>query len=359
MLSAQDCLHDLERLSYENSSDTRREMLRRVTDLFFATEEQRQSTDTELFGSAMDQLAYALEAEARIELSNRLAKSGKAPRKLLLKMANDDIDIAQPLLEESTCLTDDDLISIASNSSQDHLMAMTKRETLSTSVTDVIVERGDDSVVESVVLNKGATFSNQGLEQLSHRSVANEQLLASLASRDDLPENFLTEVKEKVAQKLAAELNDEDLNISQDDINSVVENKLNQISNHERGQESKAEAFAKRHRVNPFEEDDVVNFARARQVEDAVISLSLMTKLEPEMIRHCLLEADLAALGILCKASDFKDNTYAALLQLRLNLKGMPSNLAIEEMKRYQNLTSASAQRVLRFLKVRLTASKD
>lgn len=359
MLSAQDCLQDLNRLAQENSSDKRREMLRRVTDLFFATEDEQKKDDSDVFGMAMDRLAYALEADARAELSDRLSESSKAPHDLVVRLANDDIEVARPILEKSTCLTDDDLVDIAGKSSQDHLMAMSSRKVLSPVVTDVIVERGDDTVLEKVTLNEGASFSDQGFNVLSDRSVKNEAVRKALTERADIPKEVLHQVKQKVAYTLAAEMAKTNPDLTASDIEAAVDAAAHDVSHLKQTAKDLREKFAQQHRTSPFTEDDIISFARAKRTEETIEVLALMSSLQQRVIRHCLLEAELAALGILCKASQFNEKTFAALLQLRLQLTGMPSNVAITEMKRYQNLDESTAQRVLRFLKVRLLAEKD
>ena len=55
---------------------------------------------------------------------------------------------------------------IARARGQDHLLAISKRDTLSERVTDVLVNRGDQVVVRSVAGNDGARFSEGGLTRL-------------------------------------------------------------------------------------------------------------------------------------------------------------------------------------------------
>jgi len=101
MPNAHSCLTDIESLSNETSSEKRREVLHRVTDLFFHTTEQQEPGDVNAFGNVMERIAYELEIEARAELSERLSKADKAPRQLIRRLAVDDIAVAKPVLERS------------------------------------------------------------------------------------------------------------------------------------------------------------------------------------------------------------------------------------------------------------------
>ena len=53
MSSAQVCLTDLEALSVERDAGKRRELLRKVTDLFFITAEKQNDADRDIFGGVL------------------------------------------------------------------------------------------------------------------------------------------------------------------------------------------------------------------------------------------------------------------------------------------------------------------
>ena len=153
MQNTQSCLIELEALSSETSSDKRRDVLCRVTDLFFLTAERQTADDITIFGNVMERIAYELEVEARAELSERISECDKAPRRLVRRLATDDIAVARPVLERSRVLTDDDLIQIAKTRFQTLLQAMAWRPELTAPVTDIIVERGESPVLQEVTKN--------------------------------------------------------------------------------------------------------------------------------------------------------------------------------------------------------------
>ena len=74
---------------------------------------------------------------------------------------DDDIEVAGPVLTQSNRLDDDTLIEAARNKSQAHLMAISNRKSLSGAVTDVLVLRGNDEVVQNTVNNPGAEFTER------------------------------------------------------------------------------------------------------------------------------------------------------------------------------------------------------
>jgi uncharacterized protein (DUF2336 family) len=57
-------------------------------------------------------------------------------------------------------LTTDALVETARSKSQQHLLAISNRESVPSEVTDILVVRGDSGVVNAVTRNSGASFTN-------------------------------------------------------------------------------------------------------------------------------------------------------------------------------------------------------
>ena len=79
-------------------------------------------------------------------------------------------EVAAPVLSRSERLDDEALIETARSKSQAHLMAISTRRVLSGAVTDVLVLRGNDEVIQSTVNNPGAEFSERGFTRLVNRA---------------------------------------------------------------------------------------------------------------------------------------------------------------------------------------------
>src|ERR1700753_327348 len=120
---------------------------------------------------------HHIETYAKELLSKRLAP-GDRPRPLTVRALEFDdlIEVAAPVLSQSERLDDQTLIETAQSKSQAHLMAISTRKALSGAVTDVLVQRGNNEVLESVVGNPGAEFSENGFTRLVHRAEGNDSL---------------------------------------------------------------------------------------------------------------------------------------------------------------------------------------
>jgi hypothetical protein len=159
-------------------------LLRELTDIFL--ESQRNPRERELFDAVADQVLDFVDAPARQHLAERLATRADAPPSVVVRLAGDVIAIAAPLLARSPVLTDDDLIALAGEKSQDHLAAIARRASLPASVTDVLIARGRTDVLEAVAANPAARFSASGAEALVDKARERETLWRRLARRRDV-----------------------------------------------------------------------------------------------------------------------------------------------------------------------------
>ena len=191
------------------SVEKQAEILRRVTDLFLAGADKYSDEHVDLFDGVISRIAEKIETKARAELAHRLAPADNAPPKTIRTLARDkSIDVAGPILSLSNRLSDDDLLTIASDNSQERLLAISKRSTLSEKVSDVLVTHGNRDVVLSVTQNEGARFSNAGYGTLVDRSINDEVLAICVTMRKDIPQEhfnaLIAKASDVVFEKLAA-----------------------------------------------------------------------------------------------------------------------------------------------------------
>ncbi len=338
-------LRDLQRLTADKSIDNKDELLRRVTDLFFATADEQSSGDVSVFGSVMERIAYEVEIEARARLAERFSEAEHAPRRLVRRLAEDDIEVARPILEKSPHLTDDDLVDIARSKGQEHLLAISGRDSLSPPITDVIVERGEPHVVSRVAANKGAKFSESGFKQLSRQAAEHGEVMQALTTRRDIPSNMLGEIKEAVTERMKVELARSNPELDPAEVERMVAEKTASIDL--AAFQASNDRLARMKDAGRITERMLSDFARARRLPETVRCLSLLTGLNDKLVSHCLLKAHLCALGILCKANGFDNSTYAALIQIRSASDRLRGTAIAAAMRGYNSLPKATAERML------------
>src|ERR1700688_41041 len=183
------------------------ETLRRVTDLFINGAVDFSDEQIGLFDDVFRCLMVHIETSARALLANRLAPIETAPPLTIRALAFDDlIEVAAPVLSQSERLDDDALIETARTKSQAHLMAISTRRVLSGAVTDVLVQRGDDDVVQSTVNNPGAEFSERGFTRLVNRAEGDDDLATCIGLRPTIPRHLYLKLIAKASVTARARL---------------------------------------------------------------------------------------------------------------------------------------------------------
>jgi hypothetical protein len=166
-------------------------VLQRLTNHFMRVATSLEASEIDMFDMVFLAISREGDEDSRVKLSQTLASSPLAPRQSIRHLASDDaISVAGPVLRRSTCLDDDTLVEIASTKGQDHLLAISFRESVSPPVTNVITIRGDAPVLHVLLGNPGARFSDEGAIRVCGRAFDDEVMLSHVKARRDLDTAF-------------------------------------------------------------------------------------------------------------------------------------------------------------------------
>lgn len=350
-------LEELESALAMGTAEKRLQTLWRVTDLFLASAGRYSDDQIGLFDDVLTKLTAAIEAKARAKLASRLAGVAHAPPKVVKALAfDDDISVAEPVLSRSNRLDDADLIANASSKSQQHLYAISRRATLSEAVTDVLVDRGDQTVVQSVARNTGARFSNAGFRMLVQRAASDDTLATTVGRRGDIPRHHLLKLIEKASAVVRERLAADNPQVGQA-VDGVVTEVAGTMRSEARNASSdftlaKAEVQAL-HRAGRLTEDAVYSFARERRFEQTIVALSLVCVVPVDVVERALLDDGSEIVLILSKVAGFSWTTAKAILLLRAADRGMSAQDLEQSHANFRRLQEETARRVLHFYHAR------
>ena len=197
----------LSELSKETSSEGRRELLRKVTEALDPA--NHASSEREL--AEFDYLLAAVAADYSIQVRGQIARlvAGTAApfSQAAQRFAMDDqIEVARPVLENSHALTEGTLLKVIGQKSQDHLMAVTRRQTVSPVISHALVERGNDAVVTSLLKNERAEIAPTTYDVVVRRAETSPVLQAPLVRRSDVPIELLNGLYMQVEADLRKEI---------------------------------------------------------------------------------------------------------------------------------------------------------
>ncbi len=174
-------------------SGVRRALAKRLSDVICIPASQLPPQERHMAGDVLVELLRDADVELRASVAKRLVMLNEAPRTILLILAKDKIEVAKYILEESRSLTDSDLIQIARKVSSEHRKIMAQRRKISDAVVDVLAEFLEEDVVETLLSNKGANFSETAIQRILTVSRQHQPYVKLLCQRDELrPSHGLT-----------------------------------------------------------------------------------------------------------------------------------------------------------------------
>ncbi|MEC9368290.1 MAG: DUF2336 domain-containing protein [Pseudomonadota bacterium] len=347
MYSARQSLKQIHELVAARSGDTDAELLRHVTNLLVHTDKDRADPETAAFDAVLVQLLEKTQTSDRVELSNSVADLNKGPRAVLRKLARDVIEVAAPILERSNCLTDNDLVAIASEQGQKHMLSIARRAVLAPVVCDVLLNRGNTLVKSQLVGNNGASFSDSGYELLMEESLKDEELWKTLRRRPDVAVSIVDHVvrfyKHKIEDLLPLI---EFVSSENDQSRSEPDKPVEQSASATTPAKQPQAATPEKPKIKSTEAM-LIEAARQRRGDLVVKHLASLTHVDEPTVEKCLKQATLSALMILCKANKITSGAFAALLQFREAENGGSITATIPHLRRYEAMHADTAKRVI------------
>ncbi len=344
------------RSSGGNDIGHRARLLRRVTDLFAVTSGNLSDEQLALFDDVMNRLIDKIDLAAREAFGDVLATLPDAPQKVVHRLALDDaISVAGPILSRSACVNDRTLAESAGTKSQAHLLAISLRKTLSESVTDILVERGDRNVVLSTAGNLGAAFSEFGYLTLVQRSASHDELAVCTWSRPEIPRLHLLKLFANASDAVKLELTKKDPCKAALVVEIVVQ-ASNQVQTRTReisARYAAADAHVKSlYEAGELSEARLIQFAHSRQFDEVVSALSHIGDLPVNLVEQAFVHERPEQLIVLAKAHEMSWETTNALLMLRDTVYGTAQKRALS-FETFMRLKVNTAKKALSFYRLR------
>jgi uncharacterized protein (DUF2336 family) len=352
-------LPDLIALAEETSSDKRRALLRELSDQFFGPVEPT-ATETALYGDVLGKLAADMETAVRAELSTRFASSPQAPHSLIRRLASDEPEVAEPVLRASPVLTEADLLDVVRSKGQAHLRAVSARETVPEAVSDVIVERGDDETLGTLLGNEGASLSRRASEAAVERAKGNPALHAAAVERKTLPPDLLNEMYFVVEARLRARILEQNARMDPALLESALSAgraRLAEVDGALPADYSACLAYVDEMRAaGQLTPQMLARFLRSGSKTSFLIALSQLADVDFPTARGIIERQDLDALAVICRAADLDRALFLTYAVVLLNTDGDAMGKAHAYARMYAELGRDAALRTLRFWKARRAA---
>lgn len=349
----------------------RRQLSKRLADVICIPSSQLTPQERHMAGDVLVELLRSADADIRESVAKRLVMLNEAPRTILVMLAKDEIQIARYVLEESKSLTDSDLIQIARKVSGAHRAVIAKRRKVSDAVVDALVEFLEEDVVETLLKNKEAHFSETAIQRILTVSRSHQPYVGLLVKRDELrPSHGLTMFwwastanRKKILHRFAVTRNvlqescaDLFPKAAADGWNDAGVRKALQFI--ERRQRNRAAISRSEYEGLEAAIDAAEAQGLNRQLTEEI---SYMTGIKPATGAQILTDKGGEGIAIMCKAPGLKrthiEKLWRALKRPMHDVDGEVHPSLARVMETYDVISTDKAQTVLRYWNWSLTAS--
>jgi uncharacterized protein (DUF2336 family) len=339
----------------------RAEVLRRVTDLFVLKSGTFSEDQIALFDTVMGKLLDTIESAARAQFGGRIAKLPDAPRGVVRTLASDaQIEVAGPVLTHSERLDLETLLENAKTQSQDHLLAISGRKVIVEAVTDVLVDRGNRSVVSATAQNQGARFSDFGVSTLVRRACDDGDLALRVWSRADIPRQNLVKLFVDASEEVKSQLVEADPRRAEL-IKSMVAQATDAIQTKARaGSGDFAQAARLVRELNTagkLNEAQLLAFADEGSFDKVAAALSLMCDLPVGVVERAFVQNQTEQIVVLTRALDISWATTLKLLLLHAGVNGSSRQQLDVTFANFFRLQPKTARTALQFYRMREKAN--
>ena len=351
-------LNDLIALSRNSSLASRRRLFEDMGNLFLAENERLTEQERAHISDIMNKLIHDVEMTVRQTLAQKLSLNDNAPSELVNLLANDEIDVARPILVNSRVLKEPDLLVVIERRTKEHMLAVTERDDISPLVSDLLIEYGDDDVMEQLIRNNDADISSEALALLVEESKRVDSFQEPLLARHDMPPELAHKMFWWVSAALRRHILENyeiDRNLLDQQLHDSTLALIEDDAIPEFGETHADRLAAHLEARNDLTERTLIQTLKSNQIRLFLAGLAIKSGLDAHRLGDFVHHRNAEAMAVVCKSLSFDRNSFSAIFLLTrrggvaaTNGKAALKPEEIEKvMKFYDKLEPAKAQMVL------------
>lgn len=343
-------------LAKSPSKEDRAFLISKLVDEFISNEITWSEREALLFDEALRSLALQASTVSKARLAQSVADCSRGLGGLHRELANDEPEVASPILARSEILDDAFLVSIAQSKGDEHRIAIGARREIGETLAETLVELGDIQVKRQVAGNSGARLSRRAFSILSEIAVADDGVRDAVCDRTDLPketiERLMTLLPPEGQGRLQALLEhgpDHALRIV-GEARAKIEAEL---------PDRRRRRMELMLRVKEIQESDpkraafITELANDDKVLDLALVLSQLTGLPEQAACNALLGISAEPVACICRLLSLDQNGVIAIARLRERRLRLPESMRVHTVKLWQVTDEATSRRVLNIARVR------
>jgi uncharacterized protein (DUF2336 family) len=355
-MSTSDDIRYLIGLARDKSVESRKRLVAVVSDIFFSDQAILTEYERALITDILHKLIYELAVPVREVLSTHLAANDTMPRGVLRSLADDDIEVAAPILLNNEALLDVELIEVVRHRAHEHQLTLSMRRSPMAIATEPTPDSGDADLIQDLLDSGDSKLIDVTMSYLIEQTRGVDSFQEPVLRREDLSERLAKKMVFWILAALRQHLLDRfdvDLTALDDGIEAAADDmgeRLNDERERRRGDRAAelATALAASGRLTPSR---LIRAVRQGEVPLFIAMLAHLTGLRLPLVRRLLFEPGGEGLVVACRAIGF-DKTIVASIFL-LCRRARPGDWAADprELSRvlalYDRVQPAAAHAVL------------
>lgn len=337
----------------EMGQEKRNALIRNVAALFVISANNCDDDQLEIYDSVLLRLADMVELEARQYVAEKLAPLSLAPENTVRKLVHDDINVAKPLILQSSVLTEKDLITITQTLGIEHIRVLAERPALNERITDCIAIHDDDHTHYNLAANISAHLSAQTVLHLARKAENDETLLNNLSSRTDLTEEAIDVIVSFASETIKTRLlkmgcQEEATRI--DDAKEIARARLtNEYWLSQYNFKTAYRTIHILHRKGDLDEQLLCQLARSNRFAEMTSAFAILTSTLLEDAKYLLVRTNTKLFIIICRAKGFQRATVEHMLHSDPWKERLNDDIRHEALKHFDDLDQTSAKRMFQF----------
>jgi uncharacterized protein (DUF2336 family) len=321
MMSTNDDIRYLIGLARDKSVESRKRLVAVVSDIFFSDQAILTEYERALITDILHKLIYELAVPVREVLSAHLARNESMPRAIQRVLADDEIEVAAPILLNNEALLDVELIEIVRHRALEHQLMLAMRRAPAAVVAEPAAESGEGDLIRDLLDGGDPRVADVTMAYLIEQSGGVDSFQEPVLRREDLSERLarkmilwiLAALRQHILDRFDVELTSLD-----DGIESAAEELSERLGaeSGRRGDDRAGELAAALDRAGQLTPGRLIQALRQGEVALFVAMVAHLTGLRLPLVRRLLFEPGGEGLVVACRALGFDKSIVASIFLL-------------------------------------------
>ncbi|MQX37277.1 DUF2336 domain-containing protein [Roseospira navarrensis] len=343
-------------LARQKTVASRNMLAETIAALFAQDADSLNDREFALMADILRRVLKEIEISVRRRIAAEFASRPDVPRDLLTFLANDEIDVAYPVLSQSPVLRDVDLIEVIRNRTLEHQLAVAVRFEVSEAVSDELVGTGNETVITELLKNPDARISRATLGYLVEQSRRVGSYREPILSRDELPEDLAKRMVLWVSAALRKTIV-ERFKLDPTEVDALIEQAAREAEadgvqiNGENRRTATERLAEELNAAGRNDADLMISALQNGEVSLFVTLFSRASGMREILVRRMLFEPGGEGLAIACKAMNFAREDFSVIFLFSRKARPVSSAVLRDEHKAvmdlYDRMTVEACRKVL------------